>query len=90
MTTLNVNQETVNEQADALSAAVHFETKTLTNIDNESTITANTGGKNAFQSSQATASGLGNALDKEAENIRSLGVSFEEFDQMMSTINQGQ
>lgn len=89
MSKLNVNQETVNSQADGLSATAHFKTKSLANTDNESTITANAGGKEAFTASQNAAASLASAIDQESKNIRSLGASFVEFDQMMAAMNRG-
>lgn len=71
------------------SAAKYFSGSSLTPIDSRSTITANQKSQDAFNTAQSGITSFGAALDQDAENIRSLGVAFKEFDEMMGRLSAG-
>ena len=71
-------------------AAKHFEGKTLSSKDTQSTITANAAGQEAFAQSQNVVTQFGTALQEDAGHIHDLGARFEEFDQMMAEFNKNQ
>lgn len=68
-------------------AAQYFRGRTLPMQDGTSTISANQNSKDAYEGAQKEGTSIGRALDKDAENIRSLGNAFAEFDTMMGTLN---
>lgn len=85
---INVNSAAASSDASQISnAAGYFTGQSLAVQDNISTITANDNCKQSFQRSQGVAVSLGKALDADAANIRNLGLAFEEFDQMMGSLN---
>ena len=64
----------------SLSAGVLVET------DNESTIYANNIAKETFIETQNAIASLGNALRKEASNIKNLGVEFMDLDEKLGSL----
>jgi len=87
---LRLDDERISLEANSLAgAAGYFNAKTLGSADTRSTITANGSSKNAFRSAQDNIASFGGALDKEAENIRSLNLAFKEFDAMMGMLARG-
>jgi type VII secretion effector (TIGR04197 family) len=84
---LNVNSGTVDSHATSIgSAASYFTKEGLSPTDGKSTITANAKSKAAYNKAQQGVSGFGTAIDKDAKNIRSLGVAFKEFDNMVGNL----
>jgi len=84
---LKVNAAQVESDAAGIStAAQYFTAVPLVPADSESTITANGKGQAAFNNAQSGIASYGSALDKDAANIRSLNVSFKEFDEMMGQL----
>jgi type VII secretion effector (TIGR04197 family) len=65
------------------SGATLFRIKSLSPVDNESTISANEAVKQSHKECQSVGSQLGKALMQESKNIKSLGIRFEEFDKMV-------
>ncbi len=57
----------------------------LNPYDSESTLTVNHKLHQVFEESQKLIVLLGEVLDSEVENIRSLGVTFEQFDSMLAS-----
>lgn len=83
--TVRVGEENVEEQAGSLQgAAEYFQVNPLLPCDESSTITANSRGKAAYYRAQEVVSLIGGNLDREAENIRSLGAKFTEYDEMLA------
>lgn len=84
---LRVDRAVVERDAAQIAGAAGYFTRgTLGAEDGESTITANSKIKTAFEKDQTGIAGLGTALDLEVNNIRSLGVRFEEFDMLMGNL----
>lgn len=84
---IKVNQEAVECNADAISGATqYFDVVALTPSDNQSTITANAKGQAAYAKSQEIKKSFGDAMKQEASNIRSLGVTFQQYDEMLSEL----
>ena len=84
---IKVNQEAVECNADAISGATqYFEVVALTPSDNRTTITANAKGQAAYAKSQEIKKSFGDAMKREASNIRSLGVTFQQYDEMLSEL----
>ena len=54
--------------------------------DTKSTIIANTNAQFAFNTSQTILHSLGVGIDNEAEVIKSVGVTFEEYDEMVASL----
>lgn len=82
---IRVGEENVEEQALSMQgAATYFQVNPLLPCDEKSTITANNRGKTAYYKAQEVASLVGSNLDKEAQNIRSLGAEFTEYDEMLA------
>lgn len=67
-------------------AAGYFLENHLVPSDNKSTISANENGKNAYGAAQSAVATLGVCLEQEAKNIRSLGASFKEYDEMLAKL----
>ena len=85
---LNIDKEKVEENASTIaSAAGYFTPAVLTPFDSRTTITANEKSQTAFSKAQSGIGAFGTALDKDVANIRSLNVSFQEFDEMMGELS---
>lgn len=76
------------DAAQIASASSYFCGNTLGSIDGKSTIAGNATSKNAFNLGQMGIVSLGQAIDAEVVNIRSLGLQFEEFDMLMNRLNR--
>ena len=86
---LNVNEVQVESDAAGISAATqYFQAVPLSSIDNNSTITANSKGQEAYEKAQSNIAAYGSTLDQDVANIRSLNVSFQEFDNMMGQLSK--
>lgn len=84
-----INQGRVKEDAAQVkSAAAYLQKVSLSPQDTRTTLAANEKGKSAYESSQERISKIGLMLDKEAQNIRELGVAFTEFDEMMGSLGE--
>lgn len=66
------------------SISNYFSVTPLVPEDSRSTIAANQNGKNAYYKSQEALDKFADALDKDAENIRSIGLAFKECDDLIS------
>jgi len=86
---LNVNEVQVEDDAAGIAgAAQYFQAVPLSSVDNNSTITANGRGQEAYGKAQSNIAAYGSALDQDVANIRSLNVSFKEFDNMMGQLSK--
>lgn len=84
---LKVDRAVVERDAAQISgAAGHFGGADLSPEDSKTTLSANPNSKGAFRHGQSGLATLGAVLNADVGNIRSLGVSFEEFDIMMGKI----
>lgn len=87
--TLAMDQGAVEAEASTISNAKQcLQASALSSTDGESTISANENGKNAFEKAQSGLEALGGAVDQEVSNIHSLGLAFEEFDNMIAEANR--
>lgn len=87
--TLQVNSGIVDEAANKINGASQYLTgQGLSSADEKSTITAVNNSSVSFKNSQTLVTSLGATLNQEAENIRSLGVAFKEFDEMMGELHR--
>lgn len=79
-----VNQRDIETKAERIeSVSDYLGSKALEHQDVRTTIPANPNGKAAFERTQSGMERLGTALDREVKNIRSLQISFIQFDEMM-------
>lgn len=84
---LRVDRAVVERDAAQISgAAGYFGGAGLPSTDSRTTLSANPKSQGAFARGQSGLATLGGVLDADVGNIRSLGVSFEEFDIMMGEI----
>lgn len=84
---IKINQTSVENDATVLSgAASYFKEVALIPSDGETTITANGNGQSNFDKSQKLIASFGAAIEKEVGNVRQLGATFEEYDNMMSKL----
>lgn len=84
---IRVNQAAIEANVEAISgAASYFNDAALTPVDSKSTVTANARGQEAYAKFQKMKNKFGNAIKQEANNIRSLGVTFQEYDEMLSEL----
>ena len=88
---IKINKDTTSSIASGITGAssdirlVHCPLRTVV-----STITANKSSKIAYNNVKSVASAFDEALTVDAQNIRSLGVKFDEFDRDVSTMLQAQ
>ena len=86
---IKINQIAVKENSESISnSAQYLKEENLSPKDNSTTLTANGKGQEAYDKSQKLLVALGQALDQEAVNIRSLGVTFQEYDEMMTKLRK--
>lgn len=84
---IKVGKELVENYAVGIKGATaYFTVSPLLPSDNRSTIYANGRGQEAYYHSQDVVSFLGNCLEREAKNIRSISKEFEEYDQLLATL----
>ncbi len=76
------------DAAQIASASSYFSGTTLGSIDGKSTIDANGKSKGVFYSGQSNIIALGKAVDTDVINIRSLGLKFDEFDELMGELSK--
>lgn len=82
-----INDEAVEKDAAGISgAASYFMTDALAPVDGRTTITANVAGQQAYTNSQQVISILGENLEREVTNIRSIGASFTQYDDMVAEL----
>ncbi len=85
--TICVIQENVQCDASQIKGAAKcFEKKVLSYTDDRTTISANQNGKSVYDESQSVVSLLGVNLANEVDNIRSLGLAFEQYDDMLADL----
>lgn len=82
-----INDEAVENDATGISgAASYFMIDTLIPVDGRTTLTVNMAGQQAYTKSQQVISTLGENLEREVTNIRSIGASFTQYDVMMAEL----
>lgn len=82
-----INDESVENDAAGISGTVaYFMMNTLVPSDGRTTLTANVAGQQAYANSQQVISILGENLEREVTNIRSIGTSFTQYDAMMAEL----
>lgn len=82
-----INDEAVENDASGVSgAASYFMIDMLVPQDSRTTLTANIAGQQAYYNSQQVISTLGENLEREVSNIRSIGASFTQYDTMMADL----
>ena len=82
---ISVNiEKSENDATQIESAAAYFKADSINPMDQKTTLNANTNLHLVFADSQALIVSLGEAMDKEVKNIRSLGSAFEEYDHMLA------
>ena len=88
---IKINKDTTSSIASGITgASSDIRLSPLSSQDGRSTITANTSSKIAYNNVKSVASAFDEALTVDAQNIRSLGVKFDEFDRDVSTMLQAQ
>lgn len=70
-------------------ASAFLQREALTPKDETTTLCANQSLHFAYDMSQGVLEQLGGAVDKEASNIRSTGVTFEQYDKMLAELGGG-
>ncbi len=83
---ININECTTAEYADSIISAGRFEKGILTPGIGSSTLTADNECEAAFNSEQTAFVCLGDALNNDGENIRSVGHSFGVLDATMAQL----
>lgn len=84
---IRVNQAAVEANVEAISGVNQYlEETALTRADNRTTVTVNAKGQETYAKSQKVKKNLGNMMQQEAVNIRSLGVMFRQYDNMLSEL----
>ncbi|MCM1496638.1 MAG: TIGR04197 family type VII secretion effector [Bacteroides sp.] len=82
-----IKKDEIEEHAEELITVTQYFRETLLNsVDNRSTISANNNAQEAFADSQKALARFGEALEQEAEQIRSLNLTFQELDEMMGKL----
>lgn len=86
---IKVNQMAVEANVEAISGVNQYlEETALTLADNRTTVTVNSKAQEAYAKSQKVKKCLGNMMQQEVSNIRSLGVMFRQYDNMLSELWQ--
>ena len=86
---LQVDQGQVEDRASRIEGtAGGFTGRSLSYSDWKTTLVSNENGKNGVDQMQEAATGIGEALGMDAQNIRTLGIEFEEFDRKMQELNK--
>ena len=84
---LQIDQEIVESDAQVISdMSKYFLENPLCPCDEKTTITANINSKSSYSLSQQLIADFGKAMDQEAVNIRELGLTFIEFDEMQANL----
>ncbi|MBQ8148638.1 MAG: TIGR04197 family type VII secretion effector [Lachnospiraceae bacterium] len=84
---IHIHCAEVEEHAGEIAtASAYFEEVLLIPSDNKSTISANENVQEGFAETQNALALFGQCLDQEAKNIRSLGLVFQEHDEMMKAL----
>lgn len=84
---IKISQAAVDKNEQALSgAATYFQEAALVPADSKTTLTANGAGQDSFGTSERLLATMGEIIEKDAGNIRQLGASFQEYDEMMSKL----
>ena len=88
---IKINKDTTSSIASGITgASSDIRLNPLDSQDGRSTITANKSSKIAYNKVKNTTSTFDETLTIDAQNIRSLGVKFDEFDRDVSTMLQAQ
>lgn len=86
---IKVNHEHVDEAANQIETAKsYFRYVPLVPQDSKTTIPANSESKEAYEYAQQGIELLGQTLDGDVQNIRSLNLSFLQFEEMMGKLAQ--
>ena len=84
---ININMQTIEEEANGISSASQYFSPRVPAVrDYESTITANSNEKSTIYSSQQALTLFGCTLDKDAANIKGLGLAFVQYDEMLANL----
>ncbi len=75
-----------NDAGQVEKAAAFLQREALTPVDEATTLFANKSLHHAYDRSQEVLESLAAAVDREAGNIRSTGVTFEQYDRMLSEL----
>lgn len=86
---IKINQTEVKANSELISKTEQYlSEETLSSKDNRTTLTANGKGQEAYDKSQKLLTALVQALAQEAVNIRSLGLAFQEYDEMVTNLHK--
>ena len=86
---IQIDQEILEADAQLITdMSLYFKGKSFGAMDMQTTISANANGKNAYSSAQVLIETFGEAMDREAKNIRELGLEFKEFDETYANLNE--
>lgn len=82
-----IDFETAEEDIQKIeNATTYFQADTLCPSGSTMTLQADANLHAAFEASQSLIAALGEAMDKETANIRSIGVEFQQYDQMLADL----
>ena len=85
---LDVNEEVANGYADNMDSALGaLQSKSLSNEDTESTITANDNCKAAYADCQSANSSFISTLNNDLSKLRQLAANYVQFDEDMAALN---
>ncbi len=88
---VNISKDEMDETGREMEQLMNLlQEKKLGSCDDRSTIVANENSKTAFTNSQQTKSLFAQYLSEEANRIKGLGATFDEYDQMLADIFQQQ
>lgn len=86
---IHINQERIEEAAGNLGAvSAYLKEVPLAVYDSRTTLPANENSRISYERSQKNLAELRNALAKEIQNIRGLGLAFAEFDEMTGSLTE--
>lgn len=84
---IKTSQVVVEANVKAISGATKcFEPVALNPSDNRTTITANAKGQEAYARCQSVKQNFGNSIKQEMSKLRSVGVMFQQYDEMLSEL----
>lgn len=87
MEQIRINFESTESDVQGIeNAAIALQAQKLNPEDMQTTLSANNNQQVAFTESQMLLVALGEALDKEVINARSIGTEFQQYDQMIADL----
>ena len=82
-----INYQAVEKDASLISGvAEYFRKNALVPEDAKTTLTANSAGKQTYNHSQEVIALLGENMEREVLNIRGIGVTFKQYDEMLTEL----